>query len=407
MARTPITLVEASSQGHIALVAGKIVASTKDVDANAAQISGAGSEQIIAAAFSQDGRLFATGNNGKTVAIYRTDTWATIRTLAVAKRATAITFDPTGAHLLIADKFGEVYRARTTPDATEKPTAGKDDADKPAAGKDAADKPTAGKDAADKPELLLGHVSIVCDVKMSLGPAPLVLTCDRDEKLRVSRYPNAYNIQSFGLGHTSFVTTIAAAQFAPGVALTGSGDGTVRLWDLASGRLVQTVNLEHLLRPYYEDGRVHTGANDFADRNAASRRYGVLRLRAVETQRAFVAVVERFPVVVVLPFADGPALGEPRVFDIPCQPTDVAVLNSHVVAAFAPPAAGVEGGGLAVALEFRGCDGLATDEALTTALNALPTLQVESVAPIPSIYVWGNKMYLDPPKEDDQEEDQV
>lgn len=32
-----------------------------------------------------------------------------------------------------------------------------------------------------------------------------VITCDRDEKIRVSRYPNAYNIETFCLGHTEWV----------------------------------------------------------------------------------------------------------------------------------------------------------------------------------------------------------
>ncbi|KAJ2144279.1 hypothetical protein IWW43_005230 [Coemansia sp. RSA 1935] len=384
MVRASITLVETSSQGHIALVfdanfhitdsTGKIVASTSDdVDASVAKIGGANKDRIITVAFSQDGSLFATCNNEKTVTIYNTADWTAVRSLIIAKRATAITFDPSGAYLLIADKFGEVHRTPTALSADE---------------------------AASKPELLLGHVSIVCDVKMSYGSPSYVLTCDRDEKLRVSKYPNAYNIQSFGLGHTEFVTTIATAQFAPNNAVTGSGDGTLRLWDISSGQLVQTVDLQELLEPYYTDGRVLMGVSNFEDRNAATQRYGVLRVRSIEGQRMFVAAVERFPVVVVLSFGEGPALANVRVVDVARPVADVAVLGDRIVAAYAPPSGETDSDDLAVVLEPTNGD-LATDVTLSAALNALSTQQIETAAPAPSIYVWGNKMYMDPPKDDE------
>ncbi len=53
--------------------------------------------------------------------------------------------------------------------------------------------------------LLLGHLSMLLDVAVS-NCGKFVITCDRDEKIRVSSYPNAYNINNYCLGHTDFVT---------------------------------------------------------------------------------------------------------------------------------------------------------------------------------------------------------
>ncbi len=53
--------------------------------------------------------------------------------------------------------------------------------------------------------LLLGHLSMLLDATVSLCERYLV-TCDRDEKIRISCFPNAYNIHIYCLGHTEFVT---------------------------------------------------------------------------------------------------------------------------------------------------------------------------------------------------------
>ncbi|KAJ2485100.1 hypothetical protein EV174_001966, partial [Coemansia sp. RSA 2320] len=221
MARLPITLVEASSKGAVSLVfgadfhvadnTGKIVASTVDgLDGQVVKIEGSNKGNIRAAAFSRDGALLAICTIDKGLYIYETEHWTTVRSLLTEKRTNALAFDPQGEFLATADKFGDAYKVSTSPGAQE------------------------------KPQLLLGHVSILCAIDFSFHERPFVLTCDRDEKLRVSKYPNAYNIQSFGLGHTEFVTTVATGRFALASAVTGSGDGTLRLWDLASGALVQT-----------------------------------------------------------------------------------------------------------------------------------------------------------------------
>ena len=83
------------------------------------------------------------------------------------------------------------------------------------------------------PCLLLGHLSQLLDLALSHG-GDLVLTADRDEKIRVSNFPNAYNILNFCLGHTEFVTCLCLAEEKDHV-LSGSGDGTVRLWNYRQG----------------------------------------------------------------------------------------------------------------------------------------------------------------------------
>lgn len=54
---------------------------------------------------------------------------------------------------------------------------------------------------------MLGHISMVLDVKLS-DNGRFLLSADRDEKLRVSRYPQSFVIHCFCLGHSSFIKSI-------------------------------------------------------------------------------------------------------------------------------------------------------------------------------------------------------
>jgi hypothetical protein len=101
---------------------------------------------------------------------------------------------------------------------------------------------------------LLGHTaSIVTSLGLacmqqegdgsSSAPRPLLLTGDRDEKVRVSLWDAPYIVSSYCLGHLRAVSALAALT-APGMTqlfVSAAGDGTLRLWHAPSGTLLHTL----------------------------------------------------------------------------------------------------------------------------------------------------------------------
>ena len=86
---------------------------------------------------------------------------------------------------------------------------------------------------------ILGHLSMLLDIKFS-PCGKFIITADRDEKIRVSHYPNAYNIHNFCLGHSDFVTSIELLEDSNQL-VSGSGDGTLKVWDYLKGKQICSV----------------------------------------------------------------------------------------------------------------------------------------------------------------------
>lgn len=125
---------------------------------------------------------------------------------SLVRKASCVTFSRDGGCVLVADKNGDVYSVTS------------------ARGKE-------GEEAG--PRLMLGHLSQLLDMAVTRDGARL-LTADRDEKIRVSMFPDCFNIDNFCLGHTEFVTSIALSSSDQTRLVSGSGDGTIRCWDLTS-----------------------------------------------------------------------------------------------------------------------------------------------------------------------------
>jgi len=89
--------------------------------------------------------------------------------------------------------------------------------------------------------LILGHMSMLLDVLIT-HDMRYILTTDRDEKIRVSTFPNCYNIMSYCLGHEKFVTNISELPHNKSILLSCGGDGILYLWDYEFGTELKSVN---------------------------------------------------------------------------------------------------------------------------------------------------------------------
>ena len=94
-------------------------------------------------------------------------------------------------------------------------------------------------DAADNPTfqltLQLGHVSMITGLALARhGSHRYILSADRDEHLRVSRYlPQAHVIEAFCLGHSEFISALAIPTGYPDILVSAGGDPGLFVWDCA------------------------------------------------------------------------------------------------------------------------------------------------------------------------------
>lgn len=99
-------------------------------------------------------------------------------------------------------------------------------------------------------QLLLGHVSLLTDLAFvslqseSNNKRSYVLTADKDEHIRVSRGPpQSHVIETYCLGHISFVSSLCIPQWAPEFLVSGGGDGYLIVWKWLEGRIIERVSI--------------------------------------------------------------------------------------------------------------------------------------------------------------------
>ncbi|QUC19726.1 uncharacterized protein UV8b_03967 [Ustilaginoidea virens] len=187
-----------------------------------------------------------------------------------------------GPHILVADKFGDVYHipllmAPAPPAPLAPPRAAPAPAPALKLNEPAANTSTVhskrnrqalehqrkqlesdkSKGPAPQPEgpgfelsLLLGHVSMLTALVVAESKGRrYILTGDRDEHIRVSRYmPQAHVIETFCLGHKDFISDMIVPKARHDVLISGGGDQDLFIWDWEAGQVLSKTNLLALAR---------------------------------------------------------------------------------------------------------------------------------------------------------------
>lgn len=167
-------------------------------------------DSISDIALSNDGKQLAVVTlTSKKLLVYDLQLRKPQREYNVPRSASRIRFTVDNAKLLVADKSGDVIIY----DITSENSGTK----------------------------ILGHLSLLLDV-LQTNDSRYIISSDRDEKIRVSCYPNTYNIQTYCLGHKEFVNHIELLPHDDKYLTSTSGDGTVKIWDYIDGKLHHTID---------------------------------------------------------------------------------------------------------------------------------------------------------------------
>ncbi|ATY59393.1 Quino amine dehydrogenase [Cordyceps militaris] len=176
--------------------------------------------------------------------------------------------------------------------------------------------------------LLLGHVSMLTTLLLGedVQRRRYVLTGDRDEHIRVSRYiPQAHVIHGYCLGHREFVGAMVIPAGRGAVLVSGGGDEDLFVWDWIHGKLLSRTSI---LMPAQE---VTPQASSVA----------VSKLLALEhpceqgTQTFIVAICEGISAVFTWQLLHDNTLTRSGIIQLPGKPLDIATSMTSDAASLA------------------------------------------------------------------------
>lgn len=128
------------------------------------------------------------------------------------KRPSAIITSDDDTQLFLADKFGDVYKMDIQDSNSNEPL-----------------------------EPILGHVSMLTDigfVKDQSNGQKFLISCDRDEHIKISHYPQTYIVDKWLFGHKEFISSIVTPKWNNKLLISAGGDPYIFSWNWQTGELL-------------------------------------------------------------------------------------------------------------------------------------------------------------------------
>ncbi|KAL5970882.1 tRNA guanine-N 7 methyltransferase non-catalytic subunit WDR4 [Taenia solium] len=190
----------------------------------------------LCSCLSDSGRLFAVCDTNKILRIFKfdKDSWSLLREQNIKKKVGCLTFMPDERSLLLGEKSGYVTCVPIDGDNSDLFQIDEEDA-------------------------FLGHLSLLTSIVLN-REGRLIGTCDRDEKIRISRSSHPHVIESFCLGHTKSIFEVSFPD--DNHLISVAGDGFVRLWNALEGVELDAVEIAPYLNKIRGCG-THNETQDF------------------------------------------------------------------------------------------------------------------------------------------------
>jgi len=216
---------------------------------------------IRSISFNNDASILAVASDDKKLKFWDVKTGKCLSIKNTPKKVNSIVFESHGKKVLIADGFGDVYSYSIDEEDGEK-------------------------------ESLLGHVSMLTDILLSKDEK-YVITSDRDEKIRVTRYPKTYIIHNFCLGHKEYISKMKFIPNNNNLLLSGGGDDYLYLWDYINAEIIQTINIKELIDEIIKKNNL-----------TVIDSYNVKEISTYSKENLIAVCFERLPVIFIFEFIE-------------------------------------------------------------------------------------------------------
>ncbi|TID14805.1 hypothetical protein CANINC_004476 [Pichia inconspicua] len=264
--------------------------------------------------------LIVTTDNDKAVVIFKIDynssssenVLTLIKRQPIAKRPSAVCTSMDDSHVIIADKFGDVFSI-----PLEDPTVIEDS----------------------KLDPILGHVSMLTCVQNAVDENgnEVIFTADRDEHIRISYYPKSFVIKKILFGHREFISSFVLPKWCHGkVLVSGGGDHFICTWlwqnEEELSELKSKVNIDNLVVDKLNDK--HLVPEKFQNESNDLVEYCVSKIIPLDKTQQLAVIFERIPSLFIFDLSENGELSFNKEYPVESDIITLTASHDRLVLSF-------------------------------------------------------------------------